>query len=46
MSKSTKSILFLIIIPLSLLFLAGCNTMKGAGEDLEAAGNKMQEKAS
>jgi predicted small secreted protein len=26
-------------------FLAGCNTMQGAGEDLERGGEKIQEKA-
>jgi entericidin B len=26
-------------------FLAGCNTMAGAGKDLERGGEKMQEKA-
>ncbi|MGH8727497.1 MAG: entericidin A/B family lipoprotein [Burkholderiales bacterium] len=27
------------------LFLAGCNTMEGAGKDLERGGEKVQEKA-
>jgi predicted small secreted protein len=26
-------------------FIAGCNTMEGAGKDLERGGEKMQEKA-
>ena len=28
-----------------LLFFPGCQTMKGAGKDLENAGEKIQEKA-
>ena len=28
-----------------MLFVAGCNTMEGAGKDLERGGEKVQEKA-
>lgn len=30
---------------LAMLFVAGCNTMEGAGKDLERGGEKVQEKA-
>jgi predicted small secreted protein len=35
----------LLAILLLAGFVAGCNTMRGAGEDLEAGGEKMQQKA-
>ena len=35
---------FLPIVVL-LAFLAGCNTMAGAGRDMERAGEKVQDKA-
>jgi predicted small secreted protein len=30
---------------LAMLFVAGCNTMEGAGKDIERAGEKTQDKA-
>ncbi|HET6756183.1 MAG: entericidin A/B family lipoprotein [Burkholderiales bacterium] len=35
----------IVAILAALLFLAGCNTMEGAGKDLERGGEKVQEKA-
>jgi predicted small secreted protein len=32
-----------IILSLGALFLAGCNTMDGAGKDIEKAGEKIQD---
>lgn len=33
------------ILVSGMLVLAGCNTIKGAGEDIEAGGEKVQEAA-
>lgn len=33
------------VVVLAALFLAGCNTMKGMGKDIEKAGEKIQKKA-
>ena len=35
----------LIAAALALLALAGCNTVKGAGQDVKAAGQAVQEEA-
>ncbi len=35
----------IVAILVMSLFLAGCNTMEGAGKDLERGGEKVQEKA-
>ena len=40
--------LMLVLIALSLgspMFLAGCNTMQGAGRDIEKGGQKIQDEA-
>lgn len=39
-SQLLKSVLFA-----SLLALLGCNTVEGVGQDIEAGGEKMQDKA-
>lgn len=44
MNKKTLSFLFLITALLGL-FTAGCNTMGGAGKDIERAGEKIQDNA-
>jgi predicted small secreted protein len=35
----------LIAVSLALLALAACNTIKGAGQDVEAAGDAVQQEA-
>ena len=42
MKITTKAILSSLIV-LALLATTGCNTVKGIGEDLEAAGRSIQE---
>ena len=40
--------LMLVLVALTIgspVFLTGCNTMQGAGRDVEKAGNKIQEEA-
>jgi len=40
--------LMLVLVALSIgspVLLTGCNTMQGAGRDIEKAGNKIQEEA-
>ena len=44
MNKKYLSFLFLITALVGL-FNAGCNTMGGAGKDIERAGEKIQENA-
>lgn len=44
MNKKPLSLL-LLVTALIGLFNAGCNTMGGAGKDIERAGEKIQEKA-
>ncbi len=44
MSRRTKGFLGLLLLPALLgltLLTSGCNTMKGAGEDVQAAGSAM-----
>jgi predicted small secreted protein len=44
--KNLLKNLVIIVMFASLSFLTvSCNTMKGVGEDLEAAGEKIQQKA-
>lgn len=33
----------LILVALSAIFLGGCNTIDGAGEDIETAGDEIDE---
>jgi len=35
----------LLAVSIALLALAGCNTVRGAGQDVEAAGSAVQEQA-
>lgn len=44
MNKKTLPFLFLLA-SLTALFSAACNTMGGAGKDIERAGEKIQENA-
>jgi predicted small secreted protein len=37
--------LFVLITAFAALFTSGCRTMEGAGEDVERAGEKIQENA-
>lgn len=39
------TLLFLLGISLSLGFFTGCNTMEGIGEDVERAGEEIEEAA-
>ncbi|HTO04243.1 MAG TPA: entericidin A/B family lipoprotein [Opitutus sp.] len=40
-----KHLSVLLVTALFTLLSAGCRTMEGAGEDIEAAGEKIQENA-
>jgi predicted small secreted protein len=40
-----KSQIFKTILVASLLALMGCNTVEGVGQDIEAGGAKVQDKA-
>lgn len=44
MNKKPISLLVLAAA-LAALFTAGCNTMEGAGQDIERAGEEIQEEA-
>ena len=44
-SKEARVILMLGLISLASLSLAACETMEGAGQDLEKAGEAIQKKA-
>jgi entericidin B len=35
----------IVAVMLATLFVAACNTMEGAGKDIERGGEKVQEKA-
>jgi predicted small secreted protein len=35
----------IVAVILATLFVAGCNTMEGAGKDIERGGEKIQDKA-
>lgn len=41
----TKATLLALLSALALLSFAGCNTMQGMGEDIEAAGQEIDEAA-
>ena len=43
--KNKTLIVLVIAAALSGLFSAGCNTMNGAGKDIEKAGDKIQDAA-
>jgi predicted small secreted protein len=40
-----KLMLVLVALTIGSPVLTGCNTMQGAGRDIEKAGNKIQEEA-
>ncbi len=40
-----RNVLIGLLLGLLLAFAAGCNTTKGVGKDVEAAGEKIQETA-
>ncbi len=40
-----RTLLLMVIIVVLSGFTTGCNTMQGAGEDLEQAGKKIQDTA-
>ena len=44
-SKETRAIFMLGLLVLASLSLAACETMEGAGEDIEDAGEAIQKKA-
>lgn len=43
--KTVSSLLAMLFVAGTLATLVGCNTMEGAGKDLERGGEKIQEKA-
>lgn len=45
MKRMSNRTTVLLLLALGLFALAGCNTMEGAGEDLEVAGEEIQEEA-
>lgn len=46
MNLVTKKLLLFLLLAMSTLFLvSGCNTMQGVGEDLEQAGESIEETA-
>jgi predicted small secreted protein len=45
MSNSKRTIALLLLALFSMGTLGACNTMAGVGEDVEAAGEKIEDKA-
>lgn len=45
MHRKTLKVWILLLTVLALPGLIGCNTMKGAGQDIEAAGGKIEKEA-
>lgn len=45
MNKTTRNMSVLLLSGTSLLGVSACNTMRGAGEDVEKAGDKIQQEA-
>lgn len=43
MKKLTRTILLLFVLGIGSAALTGCNTTRGLGEDLENAGEEIQE---
>ena len=43
--RTSVSIFAVIAVLLGAMALSGCNTMKGAGKDIEKAGDKIQDSA-
>lgn len=46
MNPQSKIASLLALAVFSITLLAGCNTIQGAGEDMEQAGEEVQEEAS
>ncbi|MAS09415.1 entericidin A/B family lipoprotein [Salinisphaera sp.] len=46
MNRQSKIASLLALAVFSITLLAGCNTIQGAGEDMEQAGEEVQEEAS
>jgi predicted small secreted protein len=44
-SMLKKLVAILMALTLAPAFLAGCNTVQGAGQDISKAGNKVQDEA-
>jgi entericidin B len=44
-SKEIEMLQKIAAIILAMAFVAGCNTMEGAGKDIERGGEEIQEKA-
>lgn len=40
-----KKLMSLVLVSLFVLGLSGCNTMAGVGEDIQSAGEKLEEAA-
>jgi len=45
MKTIAKILLLVTTLSLGTLTLTGCNTMRGAGQDVERAGQKLQDEA-
>jgi predicted small secreted protein len=45
MKTFKKSVLELILIGLLSMFMAGCNTIEGVGEDIEEGGDRIEDAA-
>jgi predicted small secreted protein len=43
--KSISKFVAVVLVGLVLAFVAGCNTIEGAGEDIERGGEAIQEAA-
>jgi predicted small secreted protein len=43
MNKRVRSIFALMILAIGTLVFTGCNTTRGAGEDIESVGEKIQD---
>ncbi|QJQ95004.1 MULTISPECIES: entericidin A/B family lipoprotein [Halomonadaceae] len=41
-----RSVAMLMLVLISLILLSGCNTIRGAGEDIEQGGEAIQRSAS
>lgn len=45
MNSTIRKLAFLSILAWTFAGIAGCNTVRGAGEDIEKAGDEIQEEA-
>lgn len=45
MNPTIRKLAFLSILAFTFASVAGCNTVRGAGEDIEEAGEEIQEEA-